>query len=404
MTARYVVIGNGAAGETCTDELRKLDPNASIVLIAAEPHPLYSRVALPGFLRGQIREEKVMLRGFAEYATRGIEVHFGTHATHVDVRSKLVHTDRGQIFAYDALLIAAGGRPKSPSWPGTAGNPDVLAFQTLDDAKVIIARADEASNVLVVGGSFIGYELAEGIVQRKKAQVTWLMRGPHFLRAVLDAEAGELCRRLGESAGVRFLLSDDLKSVTRPNGHYSGETVHGHMIDFDIMTYGVGLDYATEPFEDLGLTLRGGIVTDERLQTNIPDVYAAGDIAVFLDITLGRHQQVGTWDNAIGHGRTAARNMAGRFEPYSDITTYSTTMFGTSMAVVGTTGGVPGLESIRDFSYSERYYRKLFFQQDLLVGAILIGPPKGRKKLIDIMRSRKPHGRRREDLLEPANL
>lgn len=404
MSARYVIIGNGAAGESCADELRKLDAGASIVLIAAEPHPLYSRVALPGFLRGQIREEKVMLRNFEDYPRRGIETHFSTRATEIDAASKQVRTDRGHTFPYDALLIATGGRPKAPPWKGTAGNPDVLGFQTLDDTKTIIEQADRAKRVLVVGGSFIGYELAEGIVQRKRAQVAWMMRGPRFLRTVLDEEAGELCRRLGEAAGVEFILSDDLQCVSRTNGHYRGETLKGRSIEFDLITYGVGLDYYVEPFEGLGLEIRGGIVTDQRLHTNIPDIYAAGDIAMFFDTTINQHHQVGTWDNAIGHGRTAARNMAGHPEPYLDVPTYTTTLFGSSMAVIGITSDAPGLEFIGVFSYSERYYRRLFFMQDVLVGAILIGPPKGRKKLIDIMRSRRPVDRPREDLLDPAKL
>jgi 3-phenylpropionate/trans-cinnamate dioxygenase ferredoxin reductase subunit len=331
-------------------------------------------------------------------------VHFETRGERIDVAEKLVHSDRGHSLKYDALLIAAGGRPKLAPWPAIAGSSDILSFQTIDDAKRIVARTDEAKRVVVVGGSFIGYELAEGIAYRKKAKVTWMMRGPRFLRTALDEEAGELCRRLGEGAGVEFVLSDNLRSISRSNGHYVGETEQGRKIEFDALGYGLGLDYYLEPAIDCGVEIRGGIVTDQRMRTRVPGVYAAGDIAHFYDLMVAKHHRLGTWDNALGHGRTAARNMAGGNEDYLDVPTYTTTIFGSSMAVLGITEGLAGLESVRDFSYEKRYYRRLFFYQDRLVGAVLIGPPKGRRKLIEIMRSRERVEPPRTNYLDPAKL
>src|SRR5205807_8230031 len=160
------------------EELRAHDPDCSIVMIAAERHPLYNRVALPRFLRGQVREEKVLMRTVEDYEAKGLEIHFETWATSVDVREKVVRTNRGQEFKYDALLIATGGRPKPPPWPGSDEVSACLGFQTLDDTDSIIEKADACERVLVMGGSFIGYELAEGVSFRHKAQVSWIMRGP----------------------------------------------------------------------------------------------------------------------------------------------------------------------------------------------------------------------------------
>ena len=256
-----------------------------------------------------------------------------------------------------------------------------------------------------MGGSFIGYELAEGVSFRKKAKLTWIMRGPWFLRYVLDAEGGQLCRQLGESQGVEFVVSDEVQKFSRSNGRFLAETVNGHKVDFDLLTYGVGLDYYTEPVRDTGIELNKGIVTDSKLRTAAPDVYAAGDVAVFFDLMVQRHNQMGTWDNAEAHGKVAARNMAGASEDFFDVPTYTTTMFGSTLAVMGVTPDVqPDLESVRTFSLEEKYYRKLFFKDDRLVGAIMIGPPKGRKKLIEIMRSRQVITRPKQELLDPNNL
>ena len=172
-----------------------------------------------------------------------------------------------------------------------------------------------------------------------------------------------------------------------------------------MMAYGVGLDYYTEPAQGTGVELRRGIVTDAQLQTEAPDVYAAGDIAVFYDQMVGKHNQMGTWDNAMAHGKVAAHNMAGEGEDFFDVPTYTTTMFGSTLAVMGVTPDVqPDLESVRTFSFEEKFYRKLFFKDDRLVGATMIGPPKGRKKLIEIMRSRQRIERPKQELLDPANL
>jgi NAD(P)H-nitrite reductase large subunit len=405
VTRRYVVIGNGIAGQTCAEELRKLDADASIVMIAAEKHPLYNRVALPRFLRGQVRREKVFMRTVEDYQRQNLDIHFETWVTEIDAREKVVRTNRGDAFAYDALLIATGGRPKPPPWPGSDQVSQCLGFQTIDDTDAIIEKADASKHVLVMGGSFIGYELAEGVSYRKTAKVTWIMRGPWFLRYVLDEEGGTLCRQMGEAQGVEFICSDEVQKFSRVNGHYLAETVNGRRADFDLLTYGVGLDYYTEPVRGTAIELNKGIVTDAKLRTAAPDVYGAGDVAVFYDLMVERHNQMGTWDNAEAHGKVAARNMAGADEDFFDVPTYTTTMFGSTLAVAGVTPDVqPDLQSVRTFSFEEKFYRKLFFKDDRLVGAIMIGPPKGRKKLIEIMRSRQKIERPREELLDPANL
>src|SRR6266508_4959348 len=405
MTKRYVILGNGIAGQTCAEDLRKADENATVTIVAAERHPLYNRVALPRYLRGQVRREKVFMRTVEDYAAKNLEIHFETWATEVDVGKKVVQTNLGQEFPYDALLIATGGRPTPPPWAGSDQVSSVIGFQTLDDTDLIIEKADASERVLVMGGSFIGYELAEGVSYRKKAKLTWIMRGPWFLRYVLDEEGGQLCRQLGEAQGVEFITSDEVQKFSRTNGRFLAETVNGRKVEFDLLTYGVGLDYYTEPVRSAAIDLDKGIVTDAKLRASAPDVYAAGDIAVFYDLMVARHNQMGTWDNAEAHGKVAAKNMAGAGEDFFDVPTYTTTMFGSTLAVMGVTPDVqPNLQSVRTFSFEEKFYRKLFFKDDRLVGAIMIGPPKGRKKLIEIMRSRQKIERPKQELLDPANL
>src|SRR5258708_12724287 len=150
-------------------------------MIAAERHPLYNRVALPRYLRGQVRREKVFMRTAEDYVKHNIEIYLETWATEVDVAGKIVRTNRGQEFPYDAVLVATGGRPKPPPWPGCDDVSQTIGFQTLDDTDAIIEKADTSERVLVMGGSFIGYELAEAVSFPTTPHLTSLIPAPSFL-------------------------------------------------------------------------------------------------------------------------------------------------------------------------------------------------------------------------------
>ena len=383
MTRRYVIVGNGIAGQTCAEELRLLDPDGTVTMIAGEPHPLYNRVALPRFLKGQLRWEKVMLRSVEDYAERGIDIRFSTHAARIDPDSRTVTTQAGEEIGFDSLLLATGGRPRSLDAPGMETVTNAHAFYTLDDARRIAEAAEQAKRVLVIGGSFIAYELAEAIAHRGPS-VTWLMRGPWFLRTVLDEDGGRVCRALGERVGVDFACSD---TIVRFEGNRC-ITGSGRAIDFDMLVYGIGLDFNTQLARAAGLGVDRGILTDAKLQTDHAGIYAAGDVAQFDDVVLGRRNQVGTWDNAQAQGRVAAMNMAGGAQDFIDVATYTTTMFGSTLAVMGLTPehGLD-LEAFAEFELERGHYRKLFFREAQLVGAVMIGSPKGRKKLIEMIRA-----------------
>jgi 3-phenylpropionate/trans-cinnamate dioxygenase ferredoxin reductase subunit len=293
---------------------------------------------------------------------------------------------------YDAALLATGGRPRRIEAPGIEAITNVHTFYTLDDAVRIAEAADEAERVLVIGGSFIAYELADAIAHRGKSSVTWLMRGPHFLRSVLDDDGGRLCRELGEAAKVDFVCSDEINSFETSASGQTCLTRGGRRIEFDMLVSGLGLHFNTDLAVEAGLDVQGGIRTDARLETAARGVFAAGDVAVFDDVTTGRPNQVGTWDNAQAQGRTAAVNMAGGADDFVDVATYTTTMFGSTLAVMGDTIGAHDIETAIHLHREQRQYRKLFFRQSSLVGAVMIGSPKGRKRLIDLIRTGEPVG------------
>ncbi|MBV9230064.1 MAG: FAD-dependent oxidoreductase [Chloroflexi bacterium] len=388
---RYVIIGNGVAGTTAAETLRKNDPNCSIHLLTNEPYPLYNRVSLPRFLQGVIVEQKVMIRDFAWHDQRNIQLVTETMVSNVHTDERVVVTDKGQHLPYDALLVASGGWANPLRVLGTKDVKHIYNFVTLDDTKTIIAKMLESRTALAYGGSFISYELCDGFAVRK-LDTTWLMRGPYWLRTALDPDGGEVVDNIAKKFGVNVIHGDEIECVIPKNGVPSYvKTKKGREIQTDMIGVGLGITLNTQILAGTPVEVRSGVVVNEYLETNVPGVYAAGDVAEFFDPTIGHHHTMGTWDNAMAHGRIAGRNMAGDHEPYVDVPTYTSPLFDVNIAVVGTAeSNNPELTTIARREPGEKgneNYRKLFFRDNKLVGVLMIGSPKGRKKLVDIVKN-----------------
>lgn len=388
---KYVIIGNGVAGTTCAQELRKNDPSCDIWLITNEAYPLYNRVSLPRFLQGAIVEEKVMIRNLSWHEEQRITLLRETTVTQVDTAGQVVYLDKGGPLKYDALLIATGGWANKLRVPGVERASRIYNFVTLDDTKEIIAAALESKHAVTSGGSFIAYELTEGF-HKRGVHVTWLMRGPYWLRATLDEEGGRLVDEIATSHGVNVVHGEEIREVAPANGiPQHVVTTSGKQYPADVIGVGLGLTLNHGFLADTPIERKTGIITNEYLETNVPNVYAAGDIAEFFDSMIGRRHTMGTWDNALAHGKLAAVNMAGGREPYVDVPTYTSPLFNTNIAVMGVAeSNNPDLTSLSRTmpdSRGGKDYRKFFFMGNRLVGAVFIGSPKGRKKVVELIRT-----------------
>jgi NAD(P)H-nitrite reductase large subunit len=388
---RYVIIGNGVAGTTAAETLRKNDPNCSIHLLTNEPYPLYNRVSLPRFLQGVIVEQKVMIRDFAWHEQRNIHLVTETMVSSVNTDERVVVTDKGEQFPYDALLLASGGWANPLRVPGAQGVDHIYNFVTLDDTKTIIEKMLESRTALAYGGSFIAYELCDGFALRK-LNTTWLMRGPYWLRSALDPEGGEVVDNIARKFGVEVIHGDEIESVVPRNGIPSYvKTKNGREIQTDMIGIGLGITLNTQYLAGTPVEIRSGVVVNEYLETNVPGVYSAGDVAEFFDPVINQHHTMGTWDNAMGHGRIAGANMAGGHVAYVDVPTYTSPLFDVNIAVVGTAeSSNPELEALALREPGEKgneNYRKLFFRENKLAGVLMIGSPKGRKKLVELVKN-----------------
>ncbi|MBV9710018.1 MAG: FAD-dependent oxidoreductase, partial [Ktedonobacteraceae bacterium] len=328
---------------------------------------------------------------FAWHEQRNIQLVTETLVSEVNTDERVVVTDKGEHLPYDALLIATGGWANPLRVPGTEGVKHIYNFVTLDDTKTIIERMLESRTALAYGGSFISYELCDGFAIRK-LNTTWLMRGPYWLRSALDPEGGEVVDNIAKKFGVEVIHGDEIEEVVPKNGVPSYvKTRKGKEIQADMIGVGLGITLNTHILTGTPIEVRNGVVVDEYLETNVPGVYAAGDVAEFFDTAINRHHTMGTWDNAMAHGRLVGVNMAGGHQAYQDVPTYTSPLFDVNIAVVGTAeSGNPELATLARREPGEKgndNYRKLFFRDNKLVGVLMIGSPKGRKKLVDIVKN-----------------
>jgi NAD(P)H-nitrite reductase large subunit len=397
---RFVIVGNGVAGTTCAETLRKNDPECEITLIGDERWPLYNRVALPPYIKGKATRQKVFLRTLEQHVQRGITLLLETRVTKINLDEQTVLLDTGKELPYDALLVATGGRPNHLRVPGAEGASNVFNFQYFDDAEAILDAIHTSKRAAVTGGSYIAYELAEGF-REQGLEVFWLHRGPHFLRRVLDPEGGALVDDIAREHGVHMLYGSTITECARDNGKVTSIVEsNGQRIDVDMVGAGLGVKLNVELFKDLpGVEIRSGVVTNEYLEIGVPNIYAAGDVAEFYDLTIDRHNLLGTWGNSIGHGRTAALNMLGQRTAYEDIPMYSSTLFDSYIRVIGLTpDSSDDLESFEHLNAQARSYQRLFFLDGRCVGAVLIGDMRFRQRIFAAIKSREriPPDQRRQ--------
>ena len=386
---RYVIVGNGAAGTTAAETLRKNDSSCCIALIGDEPYPLYNRVALPPYIKGRTPRQKVFLRTIEQHRERRIDLRLETKVQAIDTDERTVVLDGGYELPYDALLIATGGRPLPLRAEGADGVGAIYNFQYFDDAQGLVDQMREATSAAAVGGSYIAYELAEAF-RHNGLETTWLIRGPYFLRRVLDPDGGALVDDIARHHGVNMVYGEEVSQVERSNGTIGAVVTNkGRRVPVDMLGAGLGMKMNLELLQGTAIDTHEGVLTDECLETNVPGVYAAGDVAEFFDVTIGRHNMMGTWGNSVGHGRVAAMNMAGQRTAYEDIPMYSSGLFDSFIRVIGLTPeSFPDLEDFARLDAKNRSYQRLFFLDDRLVGAVLIGEMRFRTKIFACLRAR----------------
>ncbi|MGH2417586.1 MAG: NAD(P)/FAD-dependent oxidoreductase [Candidatus Limnocylindria bacterium] len=311
-----VIAGGGLAGATAAFALRERGFEGRITIVSEEEMPPYERPPLSkGYLRGESTLDQAFVRPLADYDAHDIELLRGRRAVTLDPGIRQLNLDDGANLTYDALLIATGAAPRHLS-STQAYLPGVHHLRNATDADAIRTSAGEAGRIAVIGGGWVGSEVAASLRQLGH-DVTLISNLPRPLERVLGPEVAEVYRGLHLEHGVR--LTHGHVSLIEGDQHADGvRLADGQLVPADLVVVGVGAAPRLKLALRAGLdTTAGGIAVDEYLRSSVPNIYAAGDVAAAWHPRFGRHLRVEHWDNAIRQGKAAAANILGAYEPYA---------------------------------------------------------------------------------------
>jgi NADPH-dependent 2,4-dienoyl-CoA reductase/sulfur reductase-like enzyme/nitrite reductase/ring-hydroxylating ferredoxin subunit len=311
---KIVIVGGGAAGFAAAEMLRRQDYRGSIVMLSNDTAAPVDRPNLSkDYLAGSAPEDWLPLRPDDYYADAAIDLRLKAEVSSIDTKTKAVVLAGGETISYDRLLLATGAEPVRLPISG-ADQPHVHTLRSLADSRAIIAAADGARRAVVIGASFIGLEVAASLRARNvEVHVVGLEQRP--MERVLGPEMGDFVRQLHEEHGVIFHLGDTVTAIDGKRAPLKS----GGVIEADLVVVGVGVRPRLALAERCGLAIDRGVAVNAYLETSVPGIYAAGDIARWPDPHSGENMRVEHWVVAERQGQTAARNMLGQREAFDAV-------------------------------------------------------------------------------------
>ncbi|WP_433313158.1 FAD-dependent oxidoreductase [Micromonospora sp. CA-269861] len=369
MTARVVIVGNGMAGARLAGELHAREGDRKVTVLGAEPHRAYNRILLSTLLAGRIDEPDVEL---TEAAGHGVDLRSGVSVTAVDRSAREVRTDDGERIGYDHLVLATGARAVVPPLPGLdpANLPErVVPFRTLDDCRRILAAAEGARTAMVLGGGLLGLEAARGLAARGLA-TTVVHPREHLMERQLDPAAGAVLAGTLAGFGVTVQLGVSATGVAADASGVRLDLADGRSIHADLLVLSCGVRPDTALAQAAGLTVRRGVVVDDRLRTSDRSISAIGDCAEHDGVLTGLVAPAWAQAQVLADVLTGTEPLA-RYRPRPVVTRLKAA--GIDLASMGDAAvGGPG-EELTFADPTRGTYARLRIRDERLIGAILLG-------------------------------
>lgn len=377
MGTKYVLIGNSAASLAAVDGIRKHDATGEITIINREEGPAYSRVALPYYVAGEMTLDELRIRQRPDYAKVGATLIEKENAVAVDPAGKTVELESGKKVAFDKLLIGTGSETIVPPIQGLAQVPHHYLW-TLDDAIGMKKAADKAKTAVVIGGGFIGMLAAEAL-RTLKIKLTIVEMAPILLPQLLDEGAGKLFLQAVRDDGVTVKTDSLVAALAQKNAGVEVTLKSGETFIVDMAVVATGVRPLVRALQNSGVALGKGVLVDEYLATNHPDIYAAGDVAETKDFLSDGRSIYAIWPTAIDQGRAAGANMAGAKLAYpGSLGMNVVELFDVTLAQLGRFREGPGDEVKMLSSGNDGLYRKVVVDKNgTLVGAVYVGDQNG---------------------------
>ncbi|MEW6665184.1 MAG: FAD-dependent oxidoreductase [Thermodesulfobacteriota bacterium] len=395
---KYVIVGNGAAGNAAAGMILAKDPAGRVVIFSEEPHDFYFRPLIPGVIDESIERRLVF---YDQALDRGrIETRLGEKIVRLEPEAKRVILGSGEGIVYDRLLMATGGSARRPPIPGMEAE-GVHDLRTLGDAEAIRGAAKYKKKAVVVGAGRVGVK-ASSVLKRLGLEVTMLEKMDYVLPLQFDRTAGEIVGAGMEAQGTRLVLGQGVRAVHVAKGRASSvEIEDGRQLKADVIVVATGVEPNIRLAKSAGISVDRGVLVDRLLQTSIPDIYAAGDVVEMPDLVAGEPSVSGLWTNAVEMGKVAGRNMTGETMEYAGPFNVLNALevAGIPTVSVGLTNPAPdrGFEILTRRSGDT--YRKLVLKGGVLLGALLLGDIEGSGVLTGLIRRKAKIGARPEALM-----
>jgi nitrite reductase (NADH) large subunit len=386
----YLIIGNGVAGTTAAENIRKLDKEANITMVTDEDLPFYYRIRINEYVSGDIAERNLVAKKEQWYKDQGITLKLKTRIVGAEPGQKIIITEDNQRLSYDCLLVATGSHSFIPPIKGSE-KTGVFALRSIQDARDIRTYAKNIEDVVLIGGGLLGLEAGNALRKLGK-RVMVVEFFPRLLPRQLDVDGAKRLQGIMERMGFSFRLGAKTQEITG-EGLASGILLEGgETLAGEMVVISAGVRPNLELAEPLGLENDKGIMVDEHLRTNQHDIYAAGDVAEF------RGMPYGIWPAAMEQGKIAGTNMSGGDDIYKGTTMANTLkVVGVDLASAGDIDAEEKFESrvVTD----DKIYKKVVFQGDQIIGCIMLGDTKGFNKITKAMSDRQDTSQIKDQIL-----
>jgi NAD(P)H-nitrite reductase large subunit len=377
--AKYVIVGASAAGIGAVEAIRDVDSVGSITVISEESCPQYSRPMISDFVSGKANFEKMKCRTDEFWKEKRVETLTGKKAATVNLREKTVVLENGEKISYEKLLLATGGKPFVPKIEGLTKD-NVFTFTTIEDAVRLSSKisAINAKSAVVIGAGLIGISVTEAIVKRG-LKVTLVELQEKILSLLLDPTASDLVENVVRKAGVNIVTGHSVqKIIGKPSnqGEVGGIILtNGNCVPCDLVIIAIGVVPRTELVVGTDVKINRGIVVDNMMQTNVPNVYASGDVAEAYDFVLNQNRLLPLWPLAMMEGQVAGFNMAGQKSTYAGGTNMSSLKY-FSIPIISVGLANPkedsGLEVLVRHETERSFYKKVVLRNNVIVGMTLV--------------------------------
>ncbi len=377
MGTRYVLIGNSAASLAAVDGIRKHDKSGDITIINREEGPAYSRVALPYYVAGEMTLADLLIRQRPDYAKLGVSLQEKENVAAIDPAGKKVELASGKKIEFDKLLIGTGSETIVPPIQGLDQVPHHFLW-TLEDSISMKNAAEKAKTAVVIGGGFIGMLAAEAL-RKLKIKLTIVEMAPILLPQLLDEGAGKLFLQAVRDEGVTVRTDSLVAALAKKNGGIEVTLKSGDAFTADMAVVATGVRPNVRCLQNGAVSLNKGVLVNEHLQTNHPDIFAAGDVAETKDFLSDGRSIYAIWPTAIDQGRAAGANMAGVKQAYpGSLGMNVVELFNVTLAQLGRFREGPGDDVKMLSKGEENFYRKIVVDKNgTLVGAVYVGDENG---------------------------